>query len=127
MELTCADGLLSGHQTHDLEVVTHLQDALLHATRHHGASTGNREHVLHGHQERLLSLSLGCGDGGLYGSHQLQNGIAAQFGVTASGGGQSTALDNGDIVSGKLVEVQQLADWVDKIWSDYQKNVIVSR
>jgi hypothetical protein len=42
----------------DLDLVAHLDDAALNTTRHHRAATGNREHVLDRHQERLVNRTL---------------------------------------------------------------------
>ena len=109
---TCADSLLGGNQTHHLDILTSLDLALFHTARHHGASAGDGEGVLHRHQEGLLGLTGRSGDVSLHSVHQLQDGVAAKLGVTASGGSQGRALDHRNIISGELVEGQKLTHCV---------------
>ena len=62
LTLTGAYGLLCGHESHHLQVLARLDLALLDAARHHRASAGDGEGVLHGHQKALLRLAHGRGD-----------------------------------------------------------------
>jgi hypothetical protein len=53
--------LLRGADAHDLDFLAHLDHAALHATRHHRAAPGDREHVFHRHQERPSMARSGVG------------------------------------------------------------------
>ncbi len=55
-----ADGL---GQAHNLDIIADLDRSLLDGASGHGASAGDREGVLDGHDEGLVDLSLGGGDG----------------------------------------------------------------
>ena len=50
-----------GRDPDDLDLVAGVDDALLDLAGHHGAPTGDREHVLDRHQERLVDVPLGLG------------------------------------------------------------------
>ena len=52
-----AGGLGGGAETDDLDLLTDLHLTALHPAGHHGAATGDREHVLDRHQERLVDLT----------------------------------------------------------------------
>ena len=72
------------------------------------------EHVLDGHQEGQVSLALGGGDPGIDSVHQFPD-AGVLGGVRIGGGGlqdlQGAALDDGGVVAGEAVGVQQLADF----------------
>src|SRR5690606_33395160 len=49
-------------KTHDLDVVTGLDDTAIHTTGGDGSAAGDGEDVLYGHQEGLVDVTLGCRD-----------------------------------------------------------------
>src|SRR5699024_4887725 len=71
--LDAGDGgvLLLLGQTNDLHLVAHLDLATLHTTGSNGATAGDGEHVLNGHQEGQVSLTVGSGDVAVNSVHQL--------------------------------------------------------
>src|SRR5690606_42104378 len=63
VHLDAGDARLGGvTQVHDLDLVAGLDAAALDAPGGHGAAAGAGEHVLDGHQERLVDVALGRGD-----------------------------------------------------------------
>ena len=104
-------GLVS--QTDDLNFLAHLQNATLHTASSNGAAAGDGEHVLNGHQEGLVSLALGSGDILVHSVHELQNALvlgSVGIGRGALQGSQGGTLDDGGVVAGELVLVEQVAD-----------------
>ena len=53
--------LVVGLQAHDFHFFANLDDAALNATGHHGATTGDREHVFDRQQEQLVDGALRVG------------------------------------------------------------------
>lgn len=49
----------SGGEADNLDLITGLDLALLDTARHHGTTSGDGEHVLHGHEERLVQVTGG--------------------------------------------------------------------
>src|SRR5690606_38197028 len=62
-------------EANDLDLVAGLDDAALDAPGGHGAAAGDGEHVLDGHQERLVDVALGGGDVGVDGVEQLPDAV----------------------------------------------------
>src|SRR3546814_9728086 len=80
------------------------------AARDDGAATGDREHVLDRHQERLVERALGLRDIVVHRLHQLENGVVADLLVAVFKRGEGRALDHGDVVAREIVRGQQLAN-----------------
>src|SRR5918998_1219827 len=108
--LDAGDGRLGRVRTDadDLDLLGHLDDAALHATGDDGAATGDGEDVLDGHEEGLVDLTLGLGDGGVDRVHEVHQ-LVAPLGVALEGL-QRRDADHGDVVTRELVLGQQLAD-----------------
>src|SRR5690606_22743951 len=111
-----AEHLNAGHDrlggradTDDLDLLAHLDDAALHATGGHRATAGDREHVLDGHQERLVGRALRVGDVGVDRLHQLQDGLGADVAGVTLEGLERRARDDGDVVARDLVLAEELA------------------
>ena len=107
------DGLLLlVGQANDLDFLVHLDGTALHTAGSDGAAASDGEHVLDGHQEGLIRLTVRSGDIAVDSIHQLLD--AGEVGIVhtalAGQGVQSGALDDGDIVAGELVLGQGLAD-----------------
>ncbi len=74
-----------------------------------GATTGDAEHVLDGHQEVFIFLTDGLGDPVVDGIHQLFNSLdTAGFAVQSGKGGTA---DDGDVVAIEVIGAQELADF----------------
>src|SRR4051794_4654122 len=108
--LDAGDGGLGrgGTDADDLDLLRHLDDAALDATGHDGATTGDREDVLDGHEERLVDLAHGLGDRRVDGVHELHELVAPL--LVALEGLQGGDADHGDVVARELVLGEQLAD-----------------
>src|SRR3954469_15988393 len=94
--------------TDDLDLLGDLDDATLDAAGDDRATTGDREDVLDGHEERLVDLTLGLGDRGVDRVHELHE-LVAPLGVALERL-QRRDADHGDVVARELVLGQQLAD-----------------
>ena len=106
-------GALLVGQTNDLDGLAGLQLAALHTAGSHGAAAGDGEHVLNGHQEGHVGLTVGSGDIAVNSVHQLLDaGVLGGVGVgtLADQSVQGGALDDGDVVAGELVEAEGLTD-----------------
>ncbi len=68
-------GLLRRADTDDLDLVIDMADATLDAARGDGATTGDGEDVLDGHEERLVGLAGGSRDVLVDSVHELPDGI----------------------------------------------------
>ena len=78
---------------------------------HDGAAAGDREHVFHRHQERLVHRTLRLRDVVVDRLHQLQDRVLAELLVLALERHQRRALDDRDLVAREIVLRQQLADF----------------
>src|SRR6195952_927215 len=92
----------------DLDLFVDVDDAALDTTGDTGATTGDREDVLDGHEERLFDLTLGLGDGGVDRVHELEELLAPLL-VTLERLERRDA-DHGEVIARELVLGQQLAD-----------------
>ena len=101
-------GLLGRAETDDLHFLADLDDPLLHLAGDHRATTGDRHHVLHRHEEGLLHIALGLGDVAVDGLHQLAD-LAGPLRIALEGL-QGADPDDRGVVAGELVLVEQLAD-----------------
>ena len=105
--------LLRVPQPDDLHLVADLHHAALHTTRHHRPAAGNRENVLHRHQERLVDRTLRHRNVRVDRRHQIVNALALRAVVLPAPALQSlqrAPADDRDLVPGKLVLAQQLPD-----------------
>src|SRR3990167_3983256 len=71
---TSTDGLDGRTQAHDLDFFLDLDDAALDTTSHNGTATGDREHVLDRHQERLVDNAHRIRNVAVQGLNQLAHG-----------------------------------------------------
>ena len=100
-------------QTNDLDLLVQVQHATLHTTGSNGTTAGDGEHVLDGHQEGHILLAVGGGDPSVNSVHQLLDaGILRSVGIGGLGDQsvQSGTTDDGGVIAGEAVEVQQLTD-----------------
>ena len=91
----------------DLDLLVDLDDAALDATGDDGATTGDREDVLDGHEERLLGLALRGRDVLVDRVHQLEDRLAPL--LVALERREGRHADDGDVVAGELVLGEELA------------------
>src|SRR5690606_28829073 len=68
-------GLLRRAQTHDLHLAVDSEGTALGAAGDDGATTGDREDVLDGHQERLVLVAHRIRDRLVDSLHELENGV----------------------------------------------------
>ena len=104
------DGLggRAGVDAHDLDLLVDLDDAALDTTGDDGATTGDREDVLDGHEERLVDLTLGGRDVGVDRVHQLEDRLAPLgIALQRREGGNA---NHGEIVARELVLRQELTN-----------------
>ena len=91
----------------DLDLVADVDDALLHLAGHDRAPTGDREHVLDRHQERLVDVALGLGDEAVDRVHQLED--LGRPGLVALERLERRHPHHRGVVAGELVLGEQLA------------------
>ena len=94
----------------DLQIITDIDTSLLHSTSNDGSTTSDREDILNGHEEGLVQITSGLGDILVNGSHELEDGIAAELLVSSLRGGQGRATDDGRVIAIEVIEIEQLAD-----------------
>src|SRR2546428_600114 len=99
-------GLLVRPEPYHLHFLAHFDLAALDPPRRHRASPGDREHVFHRHQERLVHLALRNRDALVEGGEELPH-LGDPLFVALDRLERRTA-DHGDIVAGELVLRQQL-------------------
>ena len=105
------DGVLDAD---DLNLIANLDGATLDTAGNDGAAAGDGEHVLDGHQERLVSGAVRGLDPGVNSVHQLPNALVFRsMGILGLGNQsvQSGALDDRGVVARELVGIEQLADF----------------
>ena len=93
--------------TDEVHGLVDLDDATLDATGDDGATAGDREDVLDGHEERLLGLANRLRDRLVHGVHQLEDRLGPLL-VTLQGRERSD-LDDRDLVAVVLVLAEELA------------------
>src|SRR6185437_6871928 len=93
--------------SHDLDRIAGVDDALLNATRRNGAASGDREDILDGHQERLVELAHRLGDVAVERRGKL-NDLALVL-LVALERLQSGACDEWNVIARKVVLGEQLA------------------
>ena len=76
---------------------------------HDRAAAGDREHVFHRHQERLIDRTLRLRNVVVHRLHQLKDRFLAELRVLVLERHQRRALDDRNLVAGELVLGQQLA------------------
>src|SRR5262249_48922501 len=103
------DRLLGRTNADNLDFLADLDDAALDATGADSAATGDREHVFHGHQERLVLRTLGLRNVFVHRLHQSQNSLFAELLVAAVERLKRRTLDDRNLVTGEIVLGQQLA------------------
>ncbi len=100
----------------DLDFFANFDDSALDAASGHGAATGDGEDVLNGHQEGLIHLALGLGDGFINCVHEIEDLVDPLISATL---GLVAALDvfeslerrtghHGDVITGEVVVREQL-------------------
>ena len=94
--------LLSGANTHNLDIRVDLQRATLSTAGHNGSTTSNREDVLHGHQERLVLVADGVWNAVVHGGHELHD-------LVTPGGVSFESLEAGHANNRSVVAVEALA------------------
>ena len=107
-------GLLGILDANDLNLIANLDNATLDTAGNDGATAGDGEHVLDGHQERLVSGTLRGLDPGVNSVHELPDaGILGGLRIGGLGdqGVQSGALDDRGVVAREIVLVEQLTDF----------------
>ena len=92
----------------DLDLLVDLEDAALDTTGDDGATAGDGEDVLDGHEERLVRLAHRLGDVAVDGVHQLEDGLAPLR--VALERLERRDLDDREVVAGELVDREQLTD-----------------
>ena len=92
----------------DLDGVAGVDDALLDAAGRDRAAAGDREHVLDGHQKRLVQLAHGLGDVAVERRGQLDDLLLV--GLVAFERLQRRAGDERDVIAREVVLGQQLAN-----------------
>merc|ERR1712078_177708 len=107
--LHTGDGGLAGiSDSNDFDFFADLDDAALDPTGGHGATTGDGEDILHGHQEGLVHFAFGLGDVGVDSRHQfLDLGLPLRLAFNRL---QAGNLNHGNVITGEVVAGQQLAD-----------------
>src|ERR1043165_2965338 len=103
------DGLLRVLQPDDLHFLADLDHAALDAAGHHGAAAGDREHVFHRHQERLVDRALRLRDVLIDRFHQLEDRLLALLRILVFQRHQRRAADHRDLVARELILREQLA------------------
>lgn len=101
---TCACCFLCGDKSHNLQLRAQLEGSLLYSAGGHSTTSGNRKHVLNGHQKGLVQVALGSRNTGLDSLHKLEDGGLADLFIGAVQRGKGRALYNLNIISGELVE-----------------------
>ena len=86
-----------------------LQDTTLDTARGDGATAGNGEDVLDGHEERLLGVTLRGGDPGVNVVEELVDPLNTNLRLATLNGAQGGTHDNGGVVTLKAVGGEQLA------------------
>ena len=101
-------------QADDLNLVANLDAATLYTAGGNSAAAGNGEYVLDRHKERLVCLAIGSGDPGIDCIHELLYAcILGSIGILGLAYEciKSGTADDGGIVSGEAVEVEQLTNF----------------
>jgi hypothetical protein len=106
------DHLAGGLDADQLDLVAGLHDAALDAAGRDGATALDAEHVLDGHQEWLVRLTLRGRDVRIDRVHQRLDGLVGRIGriVSRLEGLQGAAADDRDVIDRELVLREQLAD-----------------
>src|SRR5690606_20527899 len=108
--LNTSTGSLGGRtQTDDLDFFLDLDDTALDTTRHNGTATGDREHVLDRHQERLVDGTNRLRNIGIQRFNELLDGSGAHLVVVlAVQGHQRGTNDDRSIVAREIVSAEQI-------------------
>lgn len=86
-----------------------LQGTTLDTTRADGSTSSDGEDIFDGHEERLVGVTLGCGDPGVDVLKELVNLLLADLRLATFEGAQRRAHHDGSIVTLKAVRSKQLA------------------
>src|SRR5688500_13694186 len=106
------DLLLGGTQTDDLDFLADLDHTALDTTGDDRAAAGDGEDVLDRHQERLVDGPLGNRNVAVHGVHELDDLVGPLVDVVGSRQGvEGGGADEGNVIAGKLVAREQLADF----------------
>lgn len=109
--LNIGDLGLDGHvgATNDFNLGILLQHTALDTARNDGTTTGDGEDFLNGHEEGLVHVTLGRGDPGVNGLHEIVNAGGADLGAAVLEGAQGGTEDDGGLLTLEAVGVKQIA------------------
>src|SRR5690606_5045707 len=109
---TGTDGLLSITDTHNLNLVTRLDDATLNTAGYHSTTTRDGEYVLDRHQERLINSTLRLRDVVVQGLYQLLDCGSTHFVVVLTFQRHQRRTGNDRrVVTREVVLAQQIANF----------------
>jgi hypothetical protein len=103
------DRLAGVREADDFNFFANLDDTTLDTAGSNGATTGDREDVFDGHQERLVDFALRSGDFGVDGIHQVADAFDA-FGLTFESPGPNRGQRR-HVVTVVLVLAEKVADF----------------
>jgi len=98
-----------GALAEELDLGVLLEDAALDTARGDGSAARDGEDVLDGHEEGFVEVALRGGDPLVDGLHELVDLLLADLGPLALEGAEGGAHDDGGLVAGEAVRVEQLA------------------
>jgi hypothetical protein len=102
---------LGVRDTDDFDFFADFDNTALDTARHHGATTGDREHVFHWHQEGTVDGAFWQGNVGVECIRQFHDGFFAQRTLVAFHGELGAAVDDGGSITGEVILVEQLANF----------------
>ena len=97
--------------TNDFNFVANLQHTAFHTTRHHRATTGDREHVFNRHQERMINVTHRRRDVSIHRFGQLDDRRNTDFRLVAFQSQLGRTLHDRNFVAREVVVAQQVADF----------------
>mmetsp|Transcript_13250 Transcript_13250/g.23483 ORF Transcript_13250/g.23483 Transcript_13250/m.23483 type:complete len:304 (-) Transcript_13250:77-988(-) len=103
------NGTLDGRfETYNFNILSRLDNTSLNSTSDDGTTTGDGENIFDGHLKRFIGSTLGDINVGVNRAHELKDGIGTKLGVVTLKSAKSRTTDDGDIISGELVEVKEV-------------------
>src|SRR5690606_13354401 len=101
--------LLRVTDTDDFDLVVHVDHALLDTARYNRPATGNREHVLDRHQERLVHRTVRLRNVIVNSGQKFADRVLADLGIAALKGGQRGTFHDRRVIARKFIGRQKLA------------------